>query len=170
MTYTCTIDTPLGVMTASAEKDALTGLWFIDQKYYPAKTDTWINDPDNPVFKSLRDWLSGYFSERDPKHEVKLDPQGTPFQKAIWDLLLEIPMGHVTTYGNIAKRLAAIQNLSPMSAQAVGGAVGRNPISILIPCHRVIGANGSLTGYDGGLDRKASLLKLEHTDLSQIKK
>ena len=162
MIYTCTIDTPLGAMTASAEKEALTGLWFIGQKYYPSKTDTWLTEFDYTVFKTLRVWLTDYFSGRTCIPELQLEPQGTLFQKTVWDILLKIPFGQVTTYGEIAKRIAITQGLSSMSAQAVGGAVGHNPISILIPCHRVIGSNKSLTGYAGGIDKKKALLQLEH--------
>lgn len=165
MTYTCTIDTPLGAVTASAQDGALTGLWFIGQKYYPADMDTWICDPEYPVFKELRVWLSDYFSGKNPVPCIRLEPCGTAFQKSVWDILLQIPMGKVSTYGQIAKKLALNRSLTSMSAQAVGGAVGHNPISILIPCHRVVGSDGSLTGYAGGLDKKKALLQLEHADL-----
>lgn len=161
MIYTCTIDTPLGAMTASAEAGALTGLWFIGQKYYPAKTDTWTDQPDYAVFKELRAWLDDYFAGRDGLPDLALKPKGTPFQKMVWDILLTIPPGEVTTYGQIARQLAVAMRLPSMSAQAVGGAVGHNPISIVIPCHRVVGSDKSLTGYAGGLDRKQSLLRLE---------
>ncbi len=162
MIYTCTIHTALGAMTASAENEALTGLWFIGQKYYPSKTDTWTDELNYPVFETLRIWLKEYFSGNNPMLNVKIQPQGTSFQKAVWEILLKIPSGQVTTYGEIAKKLAIMQGLSSMSAQAVGGAVGHNPISILIPCHRVIGSTGSLTGYAGGIDKKKALLQLEH--------
>ena len=155
------LNTPLGAVTASAEGGALTGLWFIGQKYYPAKTERWIVKPDYPVFETLRAWLSDYFTGVTVSPNLQLAPQGTPFQKAVWDILLQIPYGQVTTYGEIAKQIAAAQGLSSMSAQAVGGAVGHNPISILIPCHRVVGSNQSLTGYAGGLDKKEALLRLE---------
>ena len=164
MIYTCTVDTPLGPMTASAAEGALTGLWFIGQKYYPSKTDTWVWAPDYPVFEALRVWLADYFSGRDGLSKLPLDPQGTSFQKTVWQILLEIPFGQVTTYGVVAKKLALARGLSSMSAQAVGGAVGHNPISILIPCHRVVNANRSLTGYAGGMDKKRALLQLEQVD------
>lgn len=166
--HICTLDTPLGAMTASTENEALTGLWFIGQKYYPTKTNTWVYEPGYPVFKTLKVWLSDYFSGKDSVSDLRLEPQGTSFQKAVWNLLLEIPFGHVTTYGEIARLIAATRGLSSMSAQAIGGAVGHNPISILIPCHRVIGANRSLTGYAGGLDKKRALLQLERVNLSDI--
>ena len=113
-------------------------------------------------------WLAAYFSGRDSIPELRLDPQGTTFQKAIWEILLRIPYGQITTYGQIAKELAVGRGLSFMSAQAVGGAVGHNPISILIPCHRVVGSNGNLTGYAGGLEKKEALLQLEHVDLIKV--
>lgn len=167
-TFTCTIDTPLGAAVAAAVGDALTGLWFVGQKYYPANTGSWLDAPDNPVFKTLRAWLADYFSGVDKPHHLRLEPRGTLFQWEVWNVLLEIPYGQVTTYGAIAGKIAASRNLPSMSAQAVGGAVGHNPISILIPCHRVVGSSGSLTGYAGGLVKKEALLRLEGVNLKQI--
>jgi methylated-DNA-[protein]-cysteine S-methyltransferase len=172
--YTCTVDTPLGAMTASAGDDALTGLWFIGQKYYP-QTAGWTDKPDYPPFAVLRAWLETYFAGKSPPPIEgrlpargagdlllpRLNPWGSDFQKAVWEQLLLIPYGKSSTYGEIAKKIAAVRGLPSMSAQAVGGAVGHNPISILIPCHRVLGAGGSLTGYAGGLDKKKALLRLE---------
>jgi methylated-DNA-[protein]-cysteine S-methyltransferase len=171
MIYTCTMNTPLGAMTASAEDDALTGLWFMGQKYYP-QTAGWTDKPDYPPFAALRAWLEIYFAGKSPPPiegrlsargagGLRLNPRGTDFQKAVWDQLLLIPYGKSSTYGEIAKKIATGRGLSSMSAQAVGGAVGHNPISVLIPCHRVLGAGGSLTGYAGGLDKKKALLGLE---------
>ncbi len=160
-TYTCTIDTPLGAITASANEDAITGLWFIGQKYYPAGVEGWIEAPDHAAFHALRAWLAAYFAGERRLPALKLAPAGTPFQKAVWDILLQIPLGKLTTYGAIAGKLADARGAASMSAQAVGGAVGHNPISLVIPCHRVIGANGSLTGYAGGLEKKKALLVLE---------
>jgi methylated-DNA-[protein]-cysteine S-methyltransferase len=171
MIYTCTVDTPLGAMTASAEDGALTGLWFIGQKYCP-QTAGWTDNPGYPPFAVLRAWLDIYFAGTSPPPikgplpacgtgDLRLNPKGTPFQKAVWEQLLVIPYGKSDTYGEIAKKIAAGRGLSSMSAQAVGGAVGHNPVSILIPCHRVLGAGGSLTGYAGGLDKKEALLRLE---------
>lgn len=167
MIYTCSVATPLGMMTAAAENEALTGLWFIGQKYYPAQVADWTPEPDYPVFAMLRLWLDRHFSGemfQNGQPGLKLAPRGSEFQKAVWELLLEIPIGQVTTYGAMAKRLARARSLVSMSAQAVGGAVGHNSISILIPCHRVVGSNGSLTGYAGGLIKKAALLRLERLD------
>ena len=162
MIYTCTIDTRLGEMTAAAENEALIGLWFIGQKYYPTKAETWVNAPEHSVFKILQLWLEDYFLGNHYVPQLKLKPKGTPFQIVVWKLLLEIPLGQITTYGEIANKVAAMNGLTTMSAQAVGGAVGHNPISILIPCHRVVGANKKLTGYAGGLDKKKALLELEY--------
>ena len=155
------LETPLGPATARAEDNALTGFWFIGQKYYPAKRDAWVQTPGYPIFTQLRAWLEEYFAGHNPVPNFILNPQGTPFQKKIWAFLLRIPYGKLTTYGKIAGQLAAREGLVSMSAQAVGGAVGRNPISLLIPCHRVVGTDGSLTGYAGGLDKKTALLRLE---------
>ena len=156
MIYTCQINTTLGEIVAAAENDALIGLWFIGQKHYPS----WINDlpqkHDYPVFDLLRGWLDDYFAGKNPKINITLNPRGTDFQKSVWDALLHIPYGQLTTYGEIAKSLNCV------SARAIGGAVGRNPISIIIPCHRVIGASGGITGYAGGIDKKQSLLKIEN--------
>ncbi len=161
MIYTCTIDTPLEPMTAAADNEALTGLWFIGQKYYPERTADWSSEPARPVFDALRNYLTRYFSGDSVLPDIRLAPEGSPFQKEVWAILTQIPVGRVTTYGTIAKHLARKRGFASISAQSVGGAVGHNPITILIPCHRVIGADGSLTGYAGGLDRKAALLKIE---------
>lgn len=161
MTYTCSIETPLGAMTAAAEDDALTGLWFIGQKYYPPATAAWVEKPDYPVFTALRAHLSRYFAGNDPELGISLAPHGSPFRKSVWDILLKIPFGETVTYGEIARAIAHAEGLASMSSQAVGGAVGHNPISILIPCHRVVGADRSLTGYAGGVERKEALLRLE---------
>lgn len=163
--YTCELNTPLGIMTASAENDALTGLWFRGQKYYPANSGAWINKPDYPVFIKLKLWLDEYFQGRFSKPSFALKAQGTDFQMKVWSILERIPYGKTMTYGDIARELASIMGVRSMSAQAVGGAVGHNPISILIPCHRVIGSDRRLTGYAGGIDKKSALLKLEHTDV-----
>lgn len=164
--YTCSVNSPQGILTAAAENGALIGLWFVGQKYYPSATSHWVADESYPVFDSLRSWVSDYFSGKTRLPRVPLAPNGTEFQKNIWDLLLKIPYGQTTSYGEIASHVAARMGLSSMSAQAVGGAVGHNPISLLIPCHRVVGSNRSLTGYAGGLDKKEALLKLEKLALT----
>jgi methylated-DNA-[protein]-cysteine S-methyltransferase len=165
MIYTRTMDTPLGSMLAAAEGEALTGLWFIGQKYFPRDAAKWTQRPDDPVFKALRLWLTDYFGKKNPRWQAPLEPRGTPFQRKVWKRLREIPYGEITSYGSIAAGIG-----SEKAAQAVGGAVGRNPVSLVIPCHRVLGVSGgkaggySLTGYAGGLGRKKALLELEGCD------
>ena len=160
----CSIQTPLGEMIALAEQGELCGLWFVGQKYAPECAGEWEQEPDHPVFVTLRGQLSSYFAGQLRAFDLPLAPTGTPFQMAVWALLRTIPAGETTTYGALARQLAEQREGRIPSAQAVGGAVGRNPISIIIPCHRVVGANGSLTGYAGGLDRKAALLALENVE------
>ncbi len=157
----CRIQTPLGEMDALVECDALSGLWFVGQKYAPKDLGGWMEDSDHPVFVALRSQLASYFDGELRSFDLPLSPKGTPFQMALWALLRTIPSGETTTYGALARQLGAERESPTPSAQAVGGAVGRNPLSIIIPCHRVVGTNGSLTGYAGGLDRKAALLALE---------
>ena len=152
---------PLGKSLVAVEADTLIGVWFVGQKYYPQKTEHWIERADHSVFTALRGWFDSYFAGEKPVLNIPLAPRGTPFQKSVWDILLRIPYGKLTSYGTIARQLAARHNKSSLSAQAVGGAVGHNPISLLIPCHRVVGSNGKLTGYAGGLDKKEALLRLE---------
>ena len=159
MTFTFVTETPLGKIQASASGNALTGLWFIGQKYFPAGAEAWSSKPDHPVFTSLKSWLEDYFAKKKPKSKIPLMPAGTDFQQAVWELLLGIPYGETSTYGAIASRLVSAGKKA--SAQAVGGAVGHNPISLLIPCHRVLGSDGSLTGYAGGIEKKKALLELE---------
>jgi len=155
---TAIIETPLGAIQAAAADKGLSGLWFVGQKYFPAAAQTWVKEPTLPVFAALKSWLEDYFAGKNPEITLPLAPQGTAFQQAVWDILLKIPYGKTSTYGEIAAQLNAGKK---GAAQAVGGAVGHNPISLLIPCHRVLGAGGSLTGYAGGLDKKRALLELE---------
>lgn len=161
MIYTCTIETPLGLLLAAVEEDVLIGLWFTSQKHYPKNIETWVSKPDHPLFYELKNWFVTYFKGEKSEVKFPMKPKGTDFQKTVWKFLLEIPFGQTTTYGTIAKKVATAMGRESMSAQAVGGAIGRNPISILIPCHRVIGADKNLTGYDGGLDKKEILLNIE---------
>lgn len=154
---------------AAADREAVTGFWFTGQKYHPKATAAWIERPDHPPLAGLRRWLERYFAGENPVPEFMLNPAGTPFQNAVWDLLLRIPYGKLSTYGAIAGQLAEQRGLSSMSAQAVGNAVGHNPISLLIPCHRVVGSNGSLTGYAGGIEKKEALLRLERVDFDRIR-
>jgi methylated-DNA-[protein]-cysteine S-methyltransferase len=157
----CRISTPLGVMMALAEQGALCGLWFTDGKYTPVSAGEWLQDPDLQLFAVLREQLDAYFTGTLREFDLPLAPRGTPFRMAVWDLLRTIPFGSTTTYGTLSRQLAAQREGRRPAAQAVGGAVGHNPLTIIIPCHRVIGSDGSLTGYAGGLERKAALLALE---------
>ena len=157
--YTFLTDTPLGQIRAAAEDELIQGLWFTGQKYFPLDIETWKEKPDYPAFRALKTWLKNYFKGQNPEKNFSYLCSGTDFQVEVWTQLSNIPYGKTTTYGAIAARL--ISEGKKASGQAVGGAVGHNPISILIPCHRVLGANGSLTGYAGGLDRKRALLELE---------
>lgn len=146
---------PLGPILLAADETGLTGLWFEGQKYFPSFLGVDYQEKETPVLTETVRWLDVYFSGKDPDILPPLHPQGSPFRQAVWNILLTIPRGQTMTYGEIARRLGV------RSAQAVGGAVGHNPISILIPCHRVVGSDGSLTGYAGGFDRKTRLLQLE---------
>lgn len=154
----CTLhyDSPLGGITLASDGQALTGLWFDGQKHFGNTIGTQAALPaELPIFDEARRWLDIYFSGCKPDFMPPLLLRGTSFQQRVWEALLTIPYGHTVTYGELAHQLGC------RSAQAVGGAVGRNPISIIVPCHRIVGANGSLTGYAGGLDRKRALLQLE---------
>ena len=152
---------PLGDMTAASDGESLTGLWFDGQKYFPAGLPEAGTEESLPVFEQTERWLEIYFSGKVPDFLPPLAPRGSEFRLAVWRILLTIPYGQAMTSGAVAGRIAAEQGRSRMSAQAVGGAVGHNPISLIIPCHRVIGADGSLTGYAGGLGRKQALLDME---------
>ena len=151
---------PLGELILASDGESLTGLWFSGQKHAPVPPAGPARD-DLPVFAQARAWLTAYFQGKDPGPAPLLRPAGTPSQQVVGRLLLSSPKGRTTTSTALAGQLAGQRGLESMSAQAVGGAVGRNPISILIPCHRVMGSDGSLTGYAGGLDRKRALLELE---------
>ncbi|HIT31546.1 MAG TPA: methylated-DNA--[protein]-cysteine S-methyltransferase [Candidatus Enterenecus stercoripullorum] len=151
----------LGEILLSSDGSALTGLWFPGQRYAQRLLHPSAVEDDLPIFAQVKAWLTVYFQGKDPGPIPRLRPEGTPFQRDVWQLLLRIPYGRTTTYKALAAQLAGQRGLRSMSAQAVGGAVGHNPISILVPCHRVIGSDGSLTGYAGGLERKRALLELE---------
>lgn len=153
---------PLGSVTLVSDGETLTGLRFDGQRDQTGTIAPALSETALPIFALADRWLDEYFSGREPSFTPPLNPRGSAFQKAVWALLLTIPYGETRTYGDLAAEIAARRGLSRMSAQAVGGAVGHNPISLIIPCHRVIGADGSLTGYAGGLERKRKLLELEH--------
>lgn len=150
---------PLGPITLASDDEALTGLWFQGQKHSPDLAG-W-QEADLPVFDQARAWLDAYFDRKAPGSPPPLRPGGTAFQREVWAILAAIPYGTTRTYADVARELARKKGLPKMSARAVGGAVGRNPISLIIPCHRVVGKSGRLTGYAGGLDRKRALLALE---------
>ncbi len=161
MQYIDHYPSPMGDILLAADETGLTGLWFKGQKYFALCLDKDHQEKKLPVFDLAEKWLDVYFSGREPDFKVPLHFIGTDFQNEVWEILYTIPYGQTMTYGEIAKRLAAKRGLKHMSAQAVGGAVGRNEISIIVPCHRVVGSNGSLTGYAGGIEKKIALLKLE---------
>ena len=150
---------PLGGITLASDGEALTGLWFDGQKNFPAVLVR--EQKPLPVFEEAVKWLDLYFSGKDPGFTPKLSLRSTPFREAVWEMLRSIPFGKTVTYGEIAARLAGERGLVKSSARAVGGAVGHNPISLIIPCHRVVGAGGRLTGYAGGIEKKRFLLSLE---------
>ena len=156
MYYSTNYSSPIGKMLIVSDGEAICGVWFYGQKHFPT-FDNLIENDDLTIFKNVKDWFDDYFRGKNPEITFKLKPNGSEFRKKVWKILTEIPYGETLTYGEIALKLS-----SSMSAQAVGGAVGHNPISILIPCHRVLGVNGKLTGYDGGLDKKMKLLNLEN--------
>lgn len=166
MQYISYYDSPLGEILLSADDQGLTGLWLEGQRPdlsnqpHPAGT--------MPVLDLAKAWLDLYFSGREPDISPPLHLVGTPFQQEVWAILRTIPYAHTTTYGAVARQLAQCRGIPRMSAQAVGSAVGRNPISIIVPCHRVIGTDGNLTGYAGGIDRKIALLTLEGIDASRF--
>ena len=153
-------DTPLGQVLLRSDGEALTGLWFVGQAHFGEGLSPAAVAGERPVFRETEAWLERYFGGAVPEGRPALAPEGTDFQRAVWDMLLTIPYGETRTYGEIAASLSR-QLGRNVSARAVGGAVGRNPISLLIPCHRVLGAGGRLTGYAGGLELKTALLRLE---------
>lgn len=168
MTYIQHYRSPLGGILLAADEIGLTGLWFDGEKYFADNLPAEHIEQETPVLSAAVRWLDIYFSGKEPDFTPPLHPIGSPFRQAVWAILLEIPYGKTVTYGEIARQIAAQQGLLKMSAQAVGGAVGHNEISVIIPCHRVVGTGGSLTGYAGGIDRKTALLKLEHADMSRL--
>lgn len=168
MKYTREFSSPLGVLTFASDGKNLTGLWIQGQDYFPEVIEKMERKDDLPIFIETISWLNRYFKGDDPGKIPSVAPEGTEFRKIVWEELMKIPYGELTSYGNIAKQISKNQNGKFVSARAVGGAVGHNPISIIIPCHRVIGSNGDLTGYAGGLDIKVKLLESEGIDVSEI--
>lgn len=168
MEYIYHYDSPLGGITLASDGNALTGLWFDGQKYFGSTLDPCHEPKKLPVFARTAEWLDVYFSGKAPDFTPPLSMKTTPFRRAVWSVMLTIPFGKTMTYKGISEELAKQMGLSSMSPHAVGGAVGHNAISLIIPCHRVVGSNGSLTGYAGGIDKKASLLSMEQTGLSLL--
>lgn len=168
MIYIDTYISPLGNMTMAGSETGITGLWFDGQKYFGTNLPKECSTKKLTVFEETKEWLNLYFQGKEPDFTPQLSFQDTTFRMAVWEILLTIPYGQTMTYGEIAGRIAQEKDLSHMSAQAVGGAVGHNPISILVPCHRVVGTNGSLTGYAGGMDKKRALLSLEKVDVCEF--
>ena len=161
-------DSPMGGILLAADEIGLVGLWFDGQKYFARDLPEERIERDTPALTEAKRWLDIYFTGKEPDFLPPLHPIGSAFRRDVWDILLEIPYGQTTTYGEIARQLVAKRSLPRMSAQAVGGAVGHNKISIIIPCHRVVGTNGSLTGYAGGIEKKIKLLELEQTDMTRF--
>lgn len=170
MYYSTSYLSPLGAITIASDGENIIGLWIEGQKYFGGTiSESMIENNDLNIFVAAKKWLDRYFAGEKPKiSELQLAPNGGEFRKLVWDILCDIPYGETITYGEIAKKVAFKMNKKSMSSQAVGGAVGHNPISIIIPCHRVLGANGNLTGYAGGIDKKIKLLEHEGVDMSKV--
>lgn len=171
MLYINHYQSPLGGMTMSSNGEALTGLWFDSSQQNSSSLKGVKREKTNnssKVFDEAEEWLNIYFTGRAPDFMPNISLDGTEFQKAVWDILLSIPYGEIMTYGEIADQIAKERGIKRMSAQAVGGAVSHNPISLIVPCHRVVGRNGKLTGYAGGIDKKLRLLRLEGVDTSKM--
>ena len=168
MQYTTSYQSSLGETLLAADEIGLTGLWFDGEKFYADSLDPEHEERNVPVFEVVKKWLDIYFSVREPDFMPPVHMIGSEFRQQVWKLLREIPYGETITYGGLAKRLARERGLERMSAQAVGGAVGHNEISIIVPCHRVVGSDGSLTGYAGGIDKKERLLILEGVNMEHF--
>uniref|UniRef100_UPI0033410B74 methylated-DNA--[protein]-cysteine S-methyltransferase n=1 Tax=Castellaniella defragrans TaxID=75697 RepID=UPI0033410B74 len=169
MTYfSAYYDSPLGRIMLGAQGEKLVGLWLEGQKYFADTVDgEFVENPDLPILSSAAKWLDAYFAGKKPViSSLALAPQGSAFRQQVWRILCDIPYGQYLSYGEIARKIAARTGRKSMSGRAVGGAVGHNPISIIIPCHRVVGSGGSLTGYSGGIRKKIKLLELEGVDMS----
>lgn len=168
MIYTSEYISPMGGILLAADMLGIRGLWFEGQRFFARGLTEERTEEETPAIAEAKHWLDVYFTGKDPGFLPPLHPVGSAFRQEVWQLLLQIPYGKTVTYGDIAKRLAGKTGAEGMSAQAVGGAVGHNEISIIIPCHRVVGTNGSLTGYAGGIEKKVKLLELEHADMSRF--
>ena len=161
-------NSPLGRITLASNGNALTGLWFDGQKYFGSTLAKEYIPKDLPVFGQASHWLDIYFSGKSPGFTPLVSLNTTPFRKSVWEIMLKIPFGQTMSYKEIALEIAEQSGLGHMSAHAVGGAVAHNPVSLIIPCHRVIGSNGNLTGYAGGIDKKIKLLDMENVDTKTL--
>ncbi len=169
MAYSTDYLSPVGKIMLTSDGENITGLWIEKQKYFAATVEKITENNNLPVFGAAKKWLDKYFGGQKPAISgLPLAPEGGEFRQEVWKILCEIPYGEVVTYGDIAKKIAQKRGKVRMSSQAVGGAVGHNPISIVIPCHRVVGAAGNLTGYAGGIDKKIKLLEIEGVDMSNL--
>ncbi len=156
MNFLYRYDSPIGPLTMESDGESLIGLWFDGQKFNEAREDKYL-----PVFSATARWLDLYFGGAQPDFTPPISLRDSEFRREVWNLLLAIPYGETTTYGELAAQIAKARGMAKMSAQAIGGAVGHNPVPIIVPCHRVVGKNGTLTGYGGGLEKKKFLLALE---------
>lgn len=168
MEYKSHYDSPIGGIILASDGKELIGLWFDGQKYYADALDPVNEEKALPVFEQTKKWLDIYFSGKMPDFTPPLRMKTTDFRKAVWEVMLTIPYGKTMTYGEIAETIAKQKGIARMSAQAVGGAVGHNSISLIIPCHRVVGTDGSLTGYAGGIDKKVKLLEMDGVNMSKF--
>lgn len=168
MQYTAAYQSSVGDVLLATDETGLTGLWFEGEKFYALSLDPEHEERETPIFAITRRWLDIYFSGHEPDFMPPVHMIGSEFRRCVWKLLLQIPYGTTVTYGDLARQVARRRGLRRMSAQAVGGAVGHNEISIIVPCHRVVGTNGSLTGYAGGVDKKRRLLELEGVDMEKF--
>ncbi len=168
MHYTHRYPSPLGNITMASNGGSLTGLWFDGQKYFADTLPQENCEKELPVFEQTTKWLDTYFRGEKPDFMPPLHMDSSPFRLMVWDILIQIPYGKIVTYGDIARMIALKTGQKTMSAQAVGGAVGHNPVSIIVPCHRVVGTSGSLTGYAGGIGKKTALLTLEKVNMDSL--
>ena len=163
MFYYFTYDSPVGKLMVVSDEDNIVGLWIEGQKYFMENIKgKMVENPNYPILKLVKKWLDDYFNGQKPELNLPLKPYGSQFKRTVWQVLCEIPYGKTVTYGSVANKVASKLGKERMSARAIGNAVGHNPISIIIPCHRVVGKNGNLTGYAGGLDKKIWLLNYEN--------
>ena len=169
MIYTAHYKSPIGNILLASKNNKLIGLWIAGQKYYLSNIKEEIKEEDREILVKTKEWLDRYFKGEKPSiDELDFNPIGSDFRKSVWKILCEIPYGEVVTYKSIADIIAKQKHLKKMSCQAIGNAVGHNPISIIIPCHRVVGTNGSLTGYAAGIDKKVYLLKHEKVNMEKL--